>query len=82
MVFSACPRHSTSGSIGFECSINIAYNKQVPVCRGEGPTYRVDETMQGDLTCRGWGGLCLADEGFEFSFDPSDEVSRKLVTRN
>nr|XP_019007302.1 uncharacterized protein I203_00900 [Kwoniella mangroviensis CBS 8507]OCF70763.1 hypothetical protein I203_00900 [Kwoniella mangroviensis CBS 8507] len=68
IIFPTCKQHSKSTGIGTECNINIAYNKQVPVCSTEGSQM----TKEGKLECRGWGDLCQADDGFDFSFDSSD----------
>ncbi|OCF36855.1 hypothetical protein I316_01452 [Kwoniella heveanensis BCC8398] len=68
IVFPTCNSHSKSSGLGKQCSINIAYNKQVPVCSTEGS----QATKEGKLKCRGWAELCLVDETFEFSFDESD----------
>ncbi|WRT66340.1 uncharacterized protein IL334_003295 [Kwoniella shivajii] len=68
IIFPTCAQHSKSTGVGTECSINIAYNKQVPVCSTEATQH----TKEGKLKCRGWGDLCVADEGFDFNFDPSD----------
>lgn len=70
IIFPVCNRHSTTSGIGTDCSITIAYNQQVPLCSGESSTLSSD----GRLKCRGWGGLCDVDEGFEFSFDSDSKV--------
>ncbi|WVF71448.1 hypothetical protein IAT40_006252 [Kwoniella sp. CBS 6097] len=68
IIFPTCNSHSKSSGLGKQCSINIAYNKQVPVCSTEGS----QASVEGKLKCRGWRELCLADDAFEFSFDESD----------
>ncbi|WVW83885.1 hypothetical protein I302_105907 [Kwoniella bestiolae CBS 10118] len=68
IIFPTCKHHAKSTGIGTECTINIAYNKQVPICSTEGS----QTTKEGKLKCRGWGELCVADEGFDFSFEVSD----------
>jgi integrin alpha FG-GAP repeat containing protein 1 len=72
IVFPTCGRHS-SGK-GEKCQINIAYNQQVSICTGESSKYSQD----GKLSCRGWGELCVADDGFEFTFDTENEVCQNL----
>jgi integrin alpha FG-GAP repeat containing protein 1 len=57
--------------VGFDCKVNIAYNRQVPACGTEASQYKSDQSLK----CRGWGELCVADDSFEFSFDSSSEVS-------
>jgi integrin alpha FG-GAP repeat containing protein 1 len=79
LVFPVCSHHSTSSGIGSDCSINIAYNKQAPLCSGETTTMNSD----GSIKCRGWGELCVADGGYEFSFSSDDPVrpsSRPLAS--
>ncbi|WWC61849.1 uncharacterized protein I303_104434 [Kwoniella dejecticola CBS 10117] len=68
IIFPTCAQTSKSTGIGTECNLNIAYNRQIPICSTEGS----QTDKEGKLSCRGWGELCTADEGFEFSFDPSD----------
>ncbi|GFZ43951.1 hypothetical protein JCM24511_01671 [Saitozyma sp. JCM 24511] len=69
IVFPTCDRHSTSTGVGFDCKVNIAYNRQVPACGTEASQYKSDQSLK----CRGWGELCVADDSFEFSFDSSSE---------
>lgn len=76
IVFPVCSHHSTSSGIGTDCSIHVAYNKQAPLCSGEGTVLDKD----GGLKCRGWGELCVADPGFNFSFAPNDPVSTKCLS--
>ena len=75
IVFPTCSRQSVASGIGSDCSINIAYNKQVPVCSGEEATHGAD----GALICRGWGELCGADESFDFDFTAGSEVSLPTI---
>ena len=79
ILFSTCSRVSTSSGVGTDCNINIAYNKQVPLCSSESAKYRGDEGVESQLLCRGWGDLCIADDAFDFSFDPTDDVSRAAI---
>ncbi|CAH7682295.1 hypothetical protein PPACK8108_LOCUS15126 [Phakopsora pachyrhizi] len=51
MVFVACPSDD-------ECSINVAYNQQIPLC-----------TSGQRSNCRDPENLCTADPNFQFSFD-------------
>ncbi|OWT41807.1 hypothetical protein C362_00168 [Cryptococcus neoformans Bt1] len=68
IIFPTCTRKSASTGLGRDCNINIAHNKQVPLCSTEVSQWNTD----GLLKCRGWGDMCLSDENFEFSFDESD----------
>lgn len=73
IIFPTCTRKSASTGLGRDCSINIAHNKQVPLCSTEVSQWNTD----GLLRCRGWGDMCLSHEKFEFSFDESDPVSQQ-----
>lgn len=73
IIFPNCDSVSTSSGIGTGCNINIAYNQQVAICRDEASKYRSGDKLE--LACRGLGGLCQADEGFDFNFDPTSEAS-------
>lgn len=64
IVFATCKRHMPSSGLGEECSINIGYNIQAPVCSGEWSQYEKD----GRLRCRGWGELCQSDPNWSFDF--------------
>ncbi|WVR07022.1 hypothetical protein IAU60_004061 [Kwoniella sp. DSM 27419] len=68
IIFPTCSSHSRNSGIGRDCQINIAYNKQAPVCSTEGS----QRTRDGALQCRGWGDLCIADDDYGFTFDNSD----------
>lgn len=81
IIFPTCARQSSSAGTGVDCALNIAYNKQVPICIGiasENSTSGAAES--GTLKCRGWGDLCVGDESFDFSFDPASEVSAAINT--
>lgn len=81
IVFPVCGRHSSSSGAGSDCSLNIAYNRQVPVCTGVGSEYNNNGAVTSEvLLCRGWGSLCVADPSFEFAFDSSNDVSRPNTT--
>ncbi|KAF8602747.1 hypothetical protein BDV93DRAFT_494396 [Ceratobasidium sp. AG-I] len=64
LVFPVCASFSSSTGVGLDCSIHIAYNKQIPLCTGG---------MSGrDGKCRSPGELCLADDTFAFDFNSVD----------
>ena len=73
MIFPTCDRQSSSAGTGSECSINIAYNRQIPICPGI--TSEQTSSASTELKCRGWGELCVPDEKFELSFEEGSEVS-------
>jgi integrin alpha FG-GAP repeat containing protein 1 len=82
MIFPVCGRRSSLAGTGSECSLNIAYNRQVPICSGVGAENANNGAAVADsLKCRGWGELCMADPGFTFSFEPSGEVSLPFSPR-
>ncbi|KAF8214026.1 hypothetical protein K438DRAFT_1802750 [Mycena galopus ATCC 62051] len=60
MVFITCPSISTSTGVGTDCAINIAYNKQLPLC-----------TTVGAKNCRPPEDLCTADPAFSFDLTNS-----------
>ncbi|TBU24831.1 integrin alpha N-terminal domain-containing protein [Dichomitus squalens] len=62
MLFSTCSSVSSSTGIGSTCSINIAYNKQLPLCtQSSGPS-----VVNGKRVCRPPTDLCTADPNFSF----------------
>lgn len=71
IVFPTCARRTTSTGIGYDCKINIAYNKQIPICSSEAS--KLDNN--GKLTCRGYGELCQSDPDYAFDFGAGSEVS-------
>ncbi|ORY34008.1 hypothetical protein BCR39DRAFT_518106 [Naematelia encephala] len=73
IVFPTCSRRSATSGIGQECELNIAYNKQVPICSGEQAVFTGGDAESGTLKCRGWSDLCIADDRFELEFDMSSE---------
>ncbi|KII89322.1 hypothetical protein PLICRDRAFT_109686 [Plicaturopsis crispa FD-325 SS-3] len=62
MVFATCSSVSTSTGIGSDCSINIAYNKQLPLCNSATKS----NTKNGQRVCRQPEELCTADPNFSF----------------
>lgn len=77
IIFPTCARQSSSAGTGSECSLNIAYNRQAPVCAGIASEWSGADGS-GQLKCRGHGELCVADDGYEFAFDDSDDASRPV----
>ncbi|KAJ6515434.1 hypothetical protein C8R45DRAFT_956505 [Mycena sanguinolenta] len=67
MVFTTCSGVSTSTGVGTDCAINIAYNKQLPLC-----TTPADSGLKkGVRTCRPPEDLCTADPAFTFDLTNS-----------
>ncbi|KAL7415849.1 hypothetical protein BDY24DRAFT_380292 [Mrakia frigida] len=60
MVFPTCSSFSTRTGIGKDCSINIAYNQQIPLCSAT--------SFGGPASCRDPQALCSSDPGFSFDF--------------
>lgn len=75
MVFPTCSSVSSWSGVGSGCSINIAYNKQIPVCPSVG-SQTTDK--QGNQLCRPPEALCIADPNFKFdlSMDGKNDVRR------
>jgi hypothetical protein len=66
MVFTTCSSVSSSTGVGVDCSINIAYNKQLQLCASSTDS----GIKKGQQTCRPPEQLCIADP--KFSFDLTD----------
>ncbi|KAF9239681.1 hypothetical protein BU15DRAFT_74536 [Melanogaster broomeanus] len=63
MVFPTCSSVSSTTGIGTDCLINIAYNKQLPLC----PSAASSSTdKQGNQKCRLPQDLCTADPNFKY----------------
>jgi len=70
LIFPTCESFSTSTGIGRGCSINIAYNKQKPLCASTSPGAG---SFGPEKNCRSPDALCVADPDFEFNFQSSPE---------
>lgn len=68
MVFPTCSSFSTRTGIGKDCSINIAYNQQIPLCSAT--------SLGGSASCRDPQALCSSDPAFSFDFTEGGDVSR------
>ncbi|KAJ7221636.1 hypothetical protein GGX14DRAFT_514588 [Mycena pura] len=73
MIFTTCSSVSTSTGVGSDCVINIAYNKQLPLCK-PGQVFE-----KGVKTCRPPDDLCTADP--TFSFDLTYSVDNDAYVR-
>lgn len=62
MLFATCASVSTSTGVGSMCSINIAYNKQLPLCTSNSAS----NVQNGKPVCRLPDDLCTADPDFQF----------------
>ncbi|KIM87422.1 hypothetical protein PILCRDRAFT_276328 [Piloderma croceum F 1598] len=69
MVFTTCSSVSSSTGVGTDCSINIAYNKQLQLCTSS----TVLDIKDGKRTCRPPDLLCSADPNFSFDFTDSSD---------
>lgn len=66
MVFATCSSVSRLTGLGNNCYVNVAYNKQLPLCASTtSPSFR-----NGQRVCRAPEELCIADSNF--TFDLSD----------
>ena len=72
MLFASCASVSPSSGIGSTCSINIAYNKQLPLCASA----TTPSIVNGKRVCRPPDNLCTADP--EFGFDLSDRADNDV----
>ncbi|KAL1947265.1 hypothetical protein VTO73DRAFT_14226 [Trametes versicolor] len=62
MLFATCASVSSSTGVGSMCSINIAYNKQLPLCTSNSAS----NVQNGKPVCRLPDDLCTADPDFQF----------------
>lgn len=62
MVFATCSSISASSGVGSNCYINIAYNKQLPLCASTTSS----GIQKGKRVCRQPEQLCTADPDFQF----------------
>jgi len=74
IIFPTCSRHSSSTGLGHDCSINIAYNQQIPTCSSEASKFGSD----GKVICRGHGDMCRSDPDYAFDFASTDVRSSLL----
>ncbi|KAF7298495.1 hypothetical protein MKEN_01374600 [Mycena kentingensis (nom. inval.)] len=72
MIFTTCSSVSSSSGVGSDCAVNIAYNKQRPLCKGIGANKDTDK-------CRPPEELCTADNAF--TFDLSNKPENDYFTR-
>ncbi|KZT11560.1 uncharacterized protein LAESUDRAFT_783948 [Laetiporus sulphureus 93-53] len=75
MVFATCSSVSSSSGVGSDCYINIAFNKQLPLCSS--PTS--SGVKDGRRICRPPDQLCTAD--LEFRFDLNDSSDNDAFVR-
>lgn len=83
LVFPTCHSVSSSTGMGRGCSINIAYNKQKPLCRkATGSLLGGWQAVMdaGNTNCRDPERLCEADDEFGFELDPDGDVRAKAAT--
>jgi integrin alpha FG-GAP repeat containing protein 1 len=66
MVFATCTSVSRSTGLGSDCYLNVAYNKQLPLCAST----TTPSVRNGQRVCRAPEELCTADPNF--TFDLSD----------
>ncbi|KAI0628726.1 hypothetical protein C8Q77DRAFT_1067117 [Trametes polyzona] len=75
MLFATCASVSSSTGIGSMCSINIAYNKQLPLCSST----TASSVQNGKRVCRPPDDLCTADPNFKF--DLSERADNDAFVR-
>jgi len=77
MVFATCSSVSKSTGLGNDCYVNVAYNKQLPLCASTTtPSYR-----NGQRVCRAPEALCIADQNstFDLSDRPGNDVRSQEI---
>ncbi|KAI0713583.1 integrin alpha N-terminal domain-containing protein [Earliella scabrosa] len=62
MLFVSCSSVSPATGVGSTCSINIAYNKQLPLCESSSQ----QSVVNGKRICRPPDDLCTPDQDFKF----------------
>ena len=75
MVFTTCESVSTSTGLGNNCAINIAYNRQIPLCTAAGMT----GLKNGQRVCRPPDQLCSADPDFQFDLTGKNEKDVRVM---
>lgn len=72
IVFTTCSSVSSVTGLGKDCSINIAFNQQLPLCSSS----TEQETKKGVKVCRQPDNLCTADPSFKFDLSdtPDNDV--------
>lgn len=75
MVFATCSSVSRSTGLGNDCYVNVAYNKQLPLCSSTtSPRFRNDQRV-----CRAPEELCIADPNF--TFDLGDRAGNDVSSQ-
>ncbi|QRW26836.1 Cdc73 family RNA polymerase II accessory factor [Rhizoctonia solani] len=78
IVFPVCKSFSSKTGVGLDCSVHIAYNKQIPLCPSAGGIPSGGSKSK----CRSPGDLCVADEAFGFKFDQSAGDAYSVIPLN
>jgi integrin alpha FG-GAP repeat containing protein 1 len=79
MIFATCSSVSRSTGLGNDCYVNVAYNKQLPLCSSTTSSrFRNDQRL-----CRAPEELCIADPNFTFELGdrPGNDVRCQLCNR-
>jgi hypothetical protein len=72
LVFATCSSVSSSTGVGSGCAINVAYNRQLPLCESS----TSPSVVKGKRVCRTPEALCERDKGFKF--DLSDRAGNEV----
>ncbi|KAI0927900.1 hypothetical protein AcV7_009379 [Taiwanofungus camphoratus] len=75
LVFATCSSVSKSTGFGSDCAVNIAYNKQLPLCSST----TTSGIQKGKRVCRPPDQLCTADP--DFRFDLSERSDNDAFVR-
>ncbi|KAI0093714.1 hypothetical protein BDY19DRAFT_881949 [Irpex rosettiformis] len=68
MLFVTCDSVSSYTGVGTGCAVNIAYNKQLPLCSSGSSSIQ-----KGKRVCRSPEELCIADPDFRFDMSVRDD---------
>ncbi|KAI9462517.1 hypothetical protein F5148DRAFT_1213282 [Russula earlei] len=74
LLITTCTSVSQSTGLGTNCALNIAYNKQLPLCASSS-SFPFPSDPAVAKPCRGPATLCVADPHFSFSFSGPNYVS-------
>lgn len=76
LVFPTCSSTSQSTGVGRDCFLNIAYNKQKPLCAKSPGSFLggIQSVINSvNKTCRSPNALCEADDDFSFDLNPDGD---------
>ncbi|CAL1703385.1 unnamed protein product [Somion occarium] len=69
MLFVTCDSVSSTTGVGSNCALNIAYNKQLPLCKSS----TAPSVKNGKRVCRPPTNLCTADDNFQYNLSEGND---------